>query len=343
MKIGIVGFAGSGKTTIFNALTGLSAPTGFGSAKVNLGAIKVPDRRIDRLAELADPKKITYAEIAFADVPGGRSGSGLDSEILGKIREMDALVHVIRGFDDGAGVPDAKKLLGAFEEELIIADMQVAEKRVERLKKDRSDPKQLEILERCLGALSEETPLRRLELSEEERASLSAFAFVSLKPMLAIISVAENAAAEPLPESLVAAAAERKLEVMPLCGAMEAEIAALEPDDQKEFLADLGLSEPASTRFIQAAFRMLNLISFLTHGPDECRAWPVPMGSTAVRAAAAVHSDIARGFIRAEVVHFDDMDKLETEAACKKAGKFRVEGKEYIVQDGDICHFRFNV
>jgi len=343
MKIGIVGFAGSGKTTIFNALTGLAAQTGFGGGKVNLGTIKVPDKRIDRLAELANPKKVTYAEIAFADVPGGRSGSGMDPETVGKIREMDALVHVIRGFDDGAGPPDTAALLRAFEDELLIADMQVAEKRVERLKKDRSNPKQLETLERCLEAIQNEIPLRRIELSEEDRASLSNFAFVSLKPMLAIVSVPEEDAAKQNPAALTAVAEERGLEVMPLCGAIEAEIAALEPSDQKEFLADLGLEEPASVRFIQAAFRMLDLISFLTHGPDECRAWPIPKGSTAVRAAAAVHSDIARGFIRAEVVHFDDMDKLETEAACKKAGKFRVEGKEYIVQDGDICHFRFNV
>jgi GTP-binding protein YchF len=343
MKIGIVGFAGSGKTTIFNALTGLDAPTGFGGGKVNLGAIKVPDKRVDRLAELANPKKVTYAEIAFADVPGGRSGSGLDPETMGKIREMDALVHVIRGFDDGAGLPDTVAALRAFEDELIIGDMQVAEKRIERLKKDRSNPKQQETLERCLEALSNETPLRRIELSEEEHASLSAFAFVSLKPMLAIVSVPEEDAAKPLSDAMNAAAAACGFEVMPLCGSVEAEIAALDPSDQKEFLADLGLAEPASTRFIQAAFRMLNLISFLTHGPDECRAWPVPRGSTAVRAAAAVHSDIARGFIRAEVTSFDDMDKLENEAACKKAGKFRVEGKEYIVQDGDICHFRFNV
>ncbi len=343
MKIGIVGFASSGKTTIFNALTGLSAPTGFGGGKINLGSIKVPDKRIDRLAELANPKKITYAEIAFADVPGGRSGSGIDPETIGKIREMDALVQVIRGFDDGSGVPDTQKVFLNFEDELIIADMQVAEKRIERLKKDRSNPKQLETLERCLEALSNEIPLRCVSFSEEEKSSLSGFAFVSLKPMLAIVSVSENDATKPLPEEFKNKAEKRGVEVIPLCGSVEAEIAALDPSDQKEFLADLGLEEPASTRFIQAAFRMLNLISFLTHGPDECRAWPIPRDSTAVRAAAAVHSDIARGFIRAEVVHFDDMDKLETEAACKKAGKFRVEGKEYIVQDGDICHFRFNV
>jgi ribosome-binding ATPase len=343
MKIGIVGFAGSGKTTIFNALTGLNVETGFGSGKVNLGTIKVPDARVDRLAELDNPKKLTYAEITFADVPGSRSAGALDPETIGRLREMDALVLVIRGFDDGAGALNSQGELTAFEDELIIADMQVVEKRVERLKKDRSNPKELALLERCLAHFSEGNPLRRLALSDEERAAISGFAFVSLKPLLLVLSVPEEAAAEPAPEALAAVAGSKGLEVLPLCGAIEAEIAALDPADQQEFLADLGLSKPASVRFVQTAFRMLKLISFLTHGPDECRAWPIPEGSTAVKAAAAIHSDIARGFIRAEVVAFQDMDALGSEAACKKVGKFRVEGKDYIVQDGDICHFRFNV
>ena len=343
MKIGIVGFAGSGKTTIFNALTGLNVETGYGSGKVNLGTIKVPDARVDRLAELANPKKVTYAEILFADVPGSRSAGALDPATIGRLREMDALVQVIRGFDDGSGKLDPAGELTAFEDELIIADMQVVEKRVERLRKDRSNPKELAILERCLDHFSDGRPLRTLGLTDEELAPLSGFAFVSLKPLLLVLSVPEEVAAEPVPDTLAETALERGLEALPLCGPIEAEIAALDVEDQKEFLSDLGLAEPASVRFVQAAFKMLKLISFLTHGPDECRAWPIPEGSTAVKAAAAIHSDIARGFIRAEVVAFADMDRLETEAACKKEGKFRVEGRDYIVQDGDICHFRFNV
>ncbi len=343
MKIGIVGFAGSGKTTIFNALSGADAPTGYGGGKVNLATIKVPDSRVDRLAELDHPQKITYAEIVFADVPGGRNASGLDPEIIGKIREMEALVHVIRGFDDGSGKLDPAGDLARFEEELIIADMQVAEKRAARLEKDRSNPRELELLGRCLEALGDGAPLVRLALSEEEKNTLSGFAFVSLKPCLVVLSVPEEDAAAPISADLAEAAASRSIEVLPLSGTIEAEIAALDPEDQKEFLADLGLEAPASTRFIQAAFRMLDLISFFTHGPDECRAWPIPRDSTAVRAAAAVHSDIARGFIRAEVVRFEDLSELGSEAAIKKAGKFRVEGRDYIVSDGDICHFRFNV
>lgn len=343
MKIGIVGFAGSGKTTLFNALTGQDAPTGYGGNKINLGTIKVPDHRVDRLAEIDNPRKITYAEMTFADVPGGRGEKNLDPQTLGRIREMDALVQVIRGFDDGTGSVDPAAEHSSFEAELILSDMSVIEKRVEKLRKDRSDPNQLALLERCLGHLEDEKALRSLGLTQEERSTLSGFAFLSLKPLLLVLSVPEDAAGDPPPEALTQAAQEKGLVLMPLCGAIESEIATLDPADQKEFLQDLGLEEPASARFIRGAFAMLDLISFLTHGPDECRAWPLRRGSTAVQAADVIHSDIARGFIRAEVVAFHDIDALGSEAKCKEMGKFRVEGRDYIVQDGDICHFRFNV
>jgi GTP-binding protein YchF len=343
MKIGIVGFAGSGKTTLFNALTGQDAPTGFGAGKVNLGTIKVPDRRVDRLAELDDPKKVTYAELAFADVPGGRGEKSLDPKTLGRIREMDALVQVARGFDPGGAPPDPAGEISAFEDELKLADMQVAEKRVERLAKDRSDPRQLAQLERCLAALGDDVPLREVGLDDEERRSLQGFAFLSLKPLLVVLSLPEESAGDPLPPDLERLAGEKGLEVMPLCGPIEAEIAALDPEDQLEFLKDLGLEETASARFIRAAFSMLDLITFLTHGPDECRAWPIRRGSTALDAAGTVHSDLARGFIRAEVVSFADLDRHGSEAACREAGVLRIEGRDYVVKDGDICHIRFNV
>jgi ribosome-binding ATPase len=343
MKIGIVGFAGSGKTTLFNALTGQSAPTGYGGGKVNLGAIKVPDRRVDRLAEIDDPRKTTYAEIALADVPGGRGGSSLDPQTLARIREMDALVQVARGFDDGAGAADPAREVREFEAELILSDMQIAEKRVERLKKDRSDMRQLALLERCFAHLSEERPLRDLALCEEELAPLTGFAFLSQKPLMVVLSQPEGAPVGATPGELAALAAARALVVMPMCSAIEAEIAALPPADQKEFLAELGQSEPASARFARAAFAMLDLITFLTHGPDECRAWPLRRGSTAVEAARVIHSDLARGFIRAEVIAFDDFDALGSEAACRDVGKLRIEGRDYVVRDGDICHIRFNV
>jgi len=343
MKIGIVGFAGSGKTTLFNALTGQSAPTGYGGGKVNLGAIKVPDRRVDRLAEIDDPRKTTYAEIAFADVPGGRGDSSLDPQTLARIREMDALVQVARGFGGGDGPPDPAREVREFEAELILSDMQIAEKRVERLKKDRSDMRQLALLERCLTRLAEERPLRDLELSEEDLEPLTGFAFLTLKPLMVVLSLPEGGPADAVPPALAALAAGKGLLVMPLCSAIEAEIAALPPADQKEFLADLGQEEPASARFARAALAMLDLITFLTHGPDECRAWPLRRGSTAVEAARVIHSDLARGFIRAEVIAFEDFDALGSEAACRDAGKLRIEGRDYVVKDGDICHVRFNV
>ncbi len=342
MKIGICGFAGSGKTTLFNALTGQNAPVGFGGGKVNLGTIKVPDRRVDALAEIDDPRKTTYAEMLFADVPGGRGTTSLDPQTLGRIREMDALVQVVRGFDAGQGAPDPPGELAAFEAELILSDMQIVEKRLERLRKDLSDPRMVALLERCQAQFEAEKALRSLDLGEEDRASLSGFAFLSIKPLLVVLSQPEGApAADAAPVEV--AAAERGLQLMPLCGPIEAEIAALDPADQAEFLADLGLDEPASSRFIRRAFEMLDLISFLTRGPDECRAWPLRRGSNAVEAARQIHSDIARGFIRAEVIRFEDFTRLRSEAACRDAGLLRVEGKQYVVQDGDICHFRFNV
>ncbi|MBN2715048.1 MAG: redox-regulated ATPase YchF [Deltaproteobacteria bacterium] len=342
MKIGIVGFAGSGKTTLFNALTGQDVPVGFGN-KVNLGTIKVPDARVDRLAEIHNPKKITYTEIMFADVPGGKGSTSLDSQTLGKIREMDALAQVVRGFDEGAGDPEPVNEIIGFESELILSDMSVVEKRVEKLRKDRSDPKLLELLERCGACLEEEKPLRTLEFTEPEKKLLSGFTFLSAKPIMFVLSLPEGADATRLPDDVAQLASEKDLSIVPICTAIEAEIASLDRADQIEFLKDLGLEEPASTRFIKTAYELLNLITFLTQGPDECRAWSLRRGSNAQEAAGSIHSDLARGFIRAEVISFDDFVKTGSEAACRENGTLRVEGREYIVQDGDICHIRFNV
>jgi GTP-binding protein YchF len=342
MKIGIIGFAGSGKTTLFNALTGQNAPVGYGG-KVNLGTIKVPDSRVDRLAQIDNPKKITYAEIMFADVPGGRKAGSLDIATLGKIREMDALVQVVRGFDGGAGAPAPAEEIASFETELILSDMSILEKRIAKLEKDRSDKQLLVLLKRCIKQIEEEKPLRTLEFSKEELVQMSGFAFLSLKPIMFVLSMPEEDFSNQLPVDLKAMASEKNLTIIPICTSIEAEIASLDPGDQKEFLADMGLEEPASARFIKAAYKMLNLITFLTHGPDECRAWSLKKGSSAVEAAGTIHSDLARGFIRAEIIAFDDFDKFESEAACREQGVFRVEGRDYIIKDGDICHIRFNV
>lgn len=342
MKIGIVGFAGSGKTTLFNVLTGQDVPVGFGN-KVNLGTIKVPDARVDKLVEIHNPDKITYTEIMFADVPGGKGTSSLDSQTLGKIREMDALTQVVRGFDEGAGEPKPVNEILGFESELILSDMSVVEKRIDRLRRDRSDMKLLETLERCSAHLEQEQPLRNLEFSAAEKKLLSGFTFLSLKPIMFVLSLSEGADASVLPTDLQKLSDERELSIVPICTSIEAEIASLDEDDQIEFLKDLGLSEPASTRFIRTAYHLLNLITFLTHGTDECRAWSLRKGSTAQEAAGAIHSDLARGFIRAEVISFEEFSKWGSEAACRDNGTLRIEGKEYIVKDGDICHIRFNV
>ncbi|MBU1429581.1 YchF family ATPase, partial [Myxococcota bacterium] len=340
MKIGIVGFAGSGKTTLFNALTGQDQPTGFGGGKVNLGRISVPDARLERLVELNNPRSTVYAEITFADVPGGRGEQSLDPQTLGRIREMDALAQVLRGFDEGMGDPEPDVELASFEAELLLADLQVLEKRIARLKKDRSDPNLLGLLERCQAWLESDQPLRGMALSEPELASITPYAFLTLKPRLLVLNLGEDQAPEA-PEALTKAAEALGLELLTMRTAMEAEIAALEPEDQAEFLAEMGLEAPAADRFIRSAYGLLNLITFFTQGADECRAWPLRRDSNAVLAAGVIHSDIARGFIRAEVVTFDDMDRFGTEAKVKEVGRFRVEGRDYIVQDGDICHFRF--
>jgi len=343
MKIGLVGYPGSGKSTVFGALTGIEVETGYGAGKANLGVVKVPDARVDALAALYSPKKTTYAEITFSDLGGGK-GEGLDRSVLNAMRNVDALCQVLRAFPDAAGEPgDPLAELTGLETETLLADLEVVEQRVARLAKDRSNPRELELLERVQRALENEQPLRAQELSEEEAKALSGYALLTGKPLLLVLNVAEDAVAEPAPEAVANAAAERGLGLVVLSAAVEMDIAQLDAGEQGEFVASLGLEEPASHRFVRAAFDLIDLISMLTAGPDECRAWPVPRGTPAPRAAGKIHSDIERGFIRAEVIRCEDLLRHGSEAKCKEAGALRVEGKDYVVQDGDVVHFRFNV
>ncbi len=352
MKVGIVGFAGSGKTTIFNALTGLRAEVGGygGKDKANLGIIKVPDARIEALAEIYHPKKKTLAEISFIDVAGPeateeKSNTGLDSKIVNNMREVEALVHVIRAFDNPSlgQSPDPVRDIVNFDSELILADLIIVENRLNRMKKEKANPNEKALFEQCKEALESEKPLRSIEFGEEDLHLLSGFRFLSQKPLLLLLNVSEGDIAGGTPASVQAAATERGLTVITMCGLAEMDIAELAPEEQADFLQALGISEPARDRFIRAAYGMLDLISFLTAGEDECRAWTIRRGTKAQRAAGKIHSDIERGFIRAEVVAFDDFMHYKTEAKCKEAGKLRLEGKEYLVHDGDIMHFRFNV
>ena len=344
MKIGLVGLPGCGKSTVFNALTGLAAETGYGARrdKANVGVVKVPDPRVDALAALFQPKKTTYAEVTFSDLPGG--GEGLDRAALNAMREVDALCQVLRAFPNAAG--DPPEPLAEIEElatETILADLEIVEQRAGRLRKDRSNPRELALLERIQAALEAETPLRQLELSAEELKQIAGFGLLTRKPLLLVLNAAEDDVAADAPAELAAAAEERGLGLVVLSAQVEMEIAQMPEDEQPEFLDSMGLAEPARDRFIRGAYALLDLISMLTAGPDECRAWPVPRGTPAPRAAGKIHSDIERGFIRAEVIHWKDLIELGSEAKCREAGKARVEGKDYVIQDGDVVHFRFNV
>ncbi len=344
MKIGLVGFQGSGRSTVFGALTGLPVETGYGARrdKANLGVVKVPDPRVDAVAGILQPKKTVYAEIAFTDLGG--EGDGLDRGALNAMRKVDALCQVVRAFPDASGAPpDPAREIADLETETILADLEVAESRVARLEKDRSNPRELELLRRVQAALEQEQTLRTLDLGDEERKMISGYAFLTQKPLLLVLNVPEDAVGKEIPADVAQAATQRGLGVVPLSAQVEMDIAQMPEAEQQEFVSSLGLGEPAKNRFIRGAYQLLDLISMLTANADECRAWPVPRGTPAPRAAGKVHSDMERGFIRAEVVHWKELVELGSEAACREAGKLRLEGKEYVIQDGDVVNFRFNV
>ncbi len=349
MKTGIVGFAGSGKTTIFNALTGLSADTGFGNKdRANLGMIKVPDPRVELLAEIFQPKKKTFAEIGFVDVAGPdatKSEAGLDTRLVNEMRGVDALVHVVRAFDNPAlrRPPDPLRDLGDFEAEMVLTDQVQLEAKLERVRKEGKKTRERELFEALVAHLESGQPLRTKPLTDAERQALTGFNFLSLKPCLTLVSRADQEANQPLPAALGDAARERGLAILSMAGRAEAEIAALPAEEQTAFLADLGLEGSSRDRFIRAVYAHLELISFLTRGDDDCHAWTIRRGTRAREAAGKIHSDLERGFIRAEVITYDDFARLRSDAACREAGVLRIEGKDYEVQDGDLMLFRFNV
>jgi hypothetical protein len=344
MKVGLTGFPGAGKTTVFTALTGLRPAPGANAP--TLGVIKVPDARVDALTGIHKPRKTTYAEITFVDFPPshGERRSVLDAPTVAQLRDADALVEVVRGFPDLAGAPATPAAdVDAFAAELVLADLAVVEKRLERVRKEKGHERERALLERIGPVLEAGKPLRTLALAAEERAVLAGFAFLSLRPLLIVVNAAEADAAAPVPADVSERAAAEGAEAMTLSAVLEAELADLDPADRGAFLADAGLVEGARDRFVRASYALLDLVSFLTAGEDECRAWPIRRGTTALKAAGKIHSDIERGFIRAEVVAYDDFIRLGSEAKCREAGKLRLEGKEYVVQDGDIVHFRFAV
>jgi GTP-binding protein YchF len=346
MKVGLVGFAGSGKTTVFNTMTGLDAPVGFGGS-LQLGIVKVPDSRIDRLSGMFKPKKTTYAEIAFCDVPGehGAEKKGLSSKALQQIRDQEALCLVLRDFVNPAIEGDADPLadLEAFHAECVLADLDAVERRLDRAKKDKPDALELAAFELMKATLEGELPLRSVPADQLKRSYLTGYGMLTDRPLLVALNRSEADAATPLPADLAARIDGLHAAGLVLSASVEAEIAALDPADQAAFLADLGLAEPALARFIRAAYGLLDLISYFTVGEDEVRAWTIRRGTNARRAAGRIHSDLERGFIRAEVIPYEVFIELGSEAAVKDAGRLQVEGKDYIVSDGDILHVRFNV
>ncbi len=357
MEFGILGLELSGKSTIFSLLTGHEPAAGHGKPAVHVGIAQVPDPRLDRLSALFKPKKHTPATVRFVDVPGIVKG-GSASLNLPELRNMDGLAVVVRGFASDA-VPHPEGSLGPardlelVETELLLNDLAVASNRLERLGRDLAKRRTAELeaerdaLERCRAALEAGTPLRRTELSPDERRLLKGFAFLTLKPMLVVLNAGEPEAAD------LAGALERSglgglrgqpaVTASAVCATIEQEISRLAPGDQAAFLADLGIPDRALDRLLRAAYELLGLISFFTAGDDECRAWSIPAGTTAVKAAGVIHSDFERGFIRAEVVPWGELLEAGSIAACRPRGTLRLEGRDYVVRDGDVIEFRFNV
>ena len=346
MKVGLVGFAGSGKTTVFNTMTGLTVPTGFGG-ELRLGTVRVPDERIDALTKIFSPKKTTYAEIVFCDVPGehGADHKGLSRKAMQQIRDQEVLCLVLRAFPNPAleSDPDPAGDLESFHTECVLADLDLVERRLDRAKKDKPDPLELAAFELMKDTLEHELPLRSLPPAALNRDYLKGYSMLTDRPLMIALNRSEGEAAQPLPEPIAARLKQLHAAGLVLSASVEAEIAAMDAADRPAFLEDLGLRESALTRFIRTAHGLLDLISFFTVGPDEVRAWPIRRGTPARAAAGKIHSDLERGFIRAEVVPYQVFMQYGSEHAVKEAGRLQLEGKDYIVADGDILHIRFNV
>jgi len=360
MKFGLLGFPKVGKTSLFNILTGADVAVDKygGRGQTNIGVAKVADPRIDRLAALFKPKKITYAHFDLVDVLGVQKGEAAQSVSLAEMRNVDAIAHVVRAFRDpeivhSEGAVDPARDVATMEMELILADLEVAQRRLERLQlnikkmKNKDDELELPVVQRCLEALEKEIPIRELDLRSEEIKRIRGFSFLSAKPLLVIVNLDEGEAGKvataAADHGLADRAARPKTVVCGLSAKVEEEIARLDAADARAFLEDLGIAEPARDRVLHAAFGLLGLIQFLTAGEDECRGWAIPAGTRAPQAAGAIHSDIERGFIRAEVVAFGDLVASGSLAAAREKALLRSEGRDYIVRDGDVINFRFNV
>ena len=355
MRLGIIGLPQAGKTTIFNALTRGDQPTSMGGGRfeVHTSVVDVPDPRVDILSDMFHPKKTIYAKVTFADIAGldGSSGqSGISGQLLNQLTQMDGFLLVVRAFADEnvphpAGSVNPQRDVETMTEEFLLNDLIAVERKLERLEEEKKKgagrdkaiiQREKELFETLHAALSENKPLRELVLNAEDEKILSGFGFLSLKPLLIVPNLAEDQSAveiEPGPG----------VATLPLRGKLEMEIAQLPPDEAAMFLAEYDLEESSLARMIHMAYQILGVQSFFTVGEDEVRAWTVRIGASAPEAAGAIHSDLQKGFIRAEVVAYEDLIALGGLAEARAKGKLRVEGKEYIVKDGEIVHIRFNL
>jgi len=366
LQLVIIGLPQSGKTTVFNALTRSEAPTGVfptGEAEPNLATVKVPDERLDVLTRMFNPRRTVPADVQYYDIAGLAKGiheQGMSGRLLGYLSQGAALVHVVRAFEDPS-VPHPESSVDPLRDietlnlELSFSDLALIEKRLGRIESTipklrgaerEANEREAEVLRRLKAALEEGTPIREVELQPEEERLLRGFGFLTAKPLLILLNVGEEqlgAPAQALVEEARARFGRPGVEVDALAGKIEAEIAVLDEEDAALFMADLGITESSRDRVIRLSYALLGLISFFTVGPDEVRAWTIRRGTPAVEAAGEIHTDIQRGFIRAEVVSYDDLIAAGGLPEARKAGKLRLEGKQYIVQDGDIVHFLFNV
>jgi GTP-binding protein YchF len=362
MQIGIIGLPNSTKTTIFNALTRSQVETAVystGLVETNTAMVRVPDPRIDRLVAMFHPRKTTYAQVQYNDIAGLRVGlgkeGGLSGPLLNAVAQNDAFLHVVRAFEDEdvphpAGRVDPRRDLEAIDFELLFSDLVIIERSLERLverlgKKKAYAQRQADealhaLLLRLKQVLEDESPIRDLDLTEEEKTSIRGYQFLTVKPVLVLLNVGDHGSEDPchylLPEH-------RCTEAICLRGGLEMEIAQLDPTEAELFLVEYGITEPGLHRMIRLSYRLLGQHSFFTVGEDEVRSWTIPVGATALEAAGAIHSDLARGFIRAEVVGHDDLIAAGSLDAARKHGTFRLQGRDYVVQDGDILSIRFNV
>ncbi len=364
LSTGIVGLPNVGKSTLFNAITRAGAEAAnypFCTIEPNVGVVEVPDERLVHLQRMFQSKRVVPTAFQFVDiaglVKGASQGEGLGNQFLAHIREVDAVAHVVRCFDNAdithvAGRVDPLDDIQTINLELILADLETVQRRLERVRRqaksgEKKFLQELAFLERLQKGLEAEQPARRLELSDEERLMIRDLHLLTMKPVLYVANVSESDVAAPFDnpyvQQVAAYAQEEGAEVVPICAQVEAEIAELDAEERHEFLQELGLEAPGLERLIQRAYRLLGLITFLTAGEQEVRAWTIRQGTKAPQAAGVIHSDFERGFIRAEVVAYDDLMAAGSMAAAREQGLLRLEGKDYVVQDGDVIHFRFNV